>query len=416
MMFTDMPRKILTKKNIIENLISWRMVENILPSKEEFLNALYSGKRLRFYWGIDPTSPDVHLGHLTNFWFLRDMQRLGHEIIILVGDFTARIGDPSGRDAARKPLSAKEVKANAATYKAQLAKIVSFERDKNPALLVFNSKWLSKLSLEEVLRVASHLTVKQLLEREMFERRMKKGEPVWLHEFIYPLLQGYDSLELEPDVEVGGEDQLFNMLIGRKLLEELKGKQKFVITTKLLINPATGKKLMSKSEGNYVSLRDKPDDMYGKVMSFSDELVWPCLELATDIPSEEILKLRERAASGGRSIRDVKAYLAEKIVSRFYSIDSARKARDSFEHVFVKDLLPSRIPIVLLGAGKISLAELLKKHGGIASKSEAVRLIKAGAVKINGKVVRDWKTPLDFVQDAVVKIGKRKFLKVRVKQ
>lgn len=408
--------RIVTDAKIIDSLISWRMVEQILPSRESLVRALESGKRLRFYMGFDPTGPDLHLGHSTDLFFLRDMQRLGHEIIFLVGDFTARIGDPTGRDRTRRPLSPGEIKRNMRTYEKQAAKLLVMGKGKNPAKLVQNSKWLSRLNLGDFVKLASHLTVQQLLERDMFARRTKAGRPISLHEFIYPLLQGYDSVALKTDAEVGGSDQLFNMMVGRKLLGEELKKSKFVITTKLLINPKTGHKLMSKSEGHYVALTAAPGEMYGAVMALPDEVLWDCFWLATDLADGQILKLKQDVAQGRRSLRDAKAYLAETIVSWAHGKSRVSKAREDFESVFVKKITPEDIEITEVKRGeKIDLIQLLVRLGLAQSKSEARRLIDGKAVEVNGRIVTDWREPIRLDHNAVVKVGKRKFFRVIVR-
>lgn len=393
--------------------VSWRMVSEILPSKEEFLRALRSGQRLRFYFGIDPTSPDLHLGHAVSLWFLRDMQRLGHEVIVLLGDFTALIGDPTGKDVTRRPLSPEEVRRNMRSYRRQIGALISFTAKKNPAKLMRNSRWLSRLRLPDVIRLAGHVTVQQLLEREMFQRRMRMGKPIALHEFLYPLLQGYDSVALDADVEVGGADQLFNMMVGKKLREAERGKSKFVIAMRLIEDSKTGRK-MSKTEGNYVPLGAAPDDLYGKVMALPDGMVWPCIELATDMTDNEIRALRQKA-DAGTSMRDIKAVLAERIVATIHGARRAKQARDAFERTFVRKLPPTAMPVITVARRTaVFLPKFLAAHGLAASRSDAIRLIEEGGVAINDRVVRDWRTPMTFERGGVLRIGKKKFFRIRI--
>ncbi len=394
--------------------IVWRLVDKILPSKEAFLKALKSKERLRFYFGIDPTSPDLHLGHAVALRFLRQMQILDHEIIILLGDFTARIGDPTGKDTARKPLLPKDIYQNIKNYRRQINLILPTKNTSNPAKILLNSKWLSRLNLSEIMRLAGHFTLQQFLERDMFQRRIQAKKPIFLPEFLYPLLQGYDSVALEADVEVGGADQLFNMLVGKKLSEVELGKNKFVITLRLLEDPKTGKK-MSKSEGNYVSLGDSAENMYGKIMAFPDSMVWICFELLTSIPDSKIQSLQKQL-SQGKNMRDIKAILAESIVSELYGIDRAKKAREEFERVFVKKLTPKVLPEINVKKGtKVFLPKFLVNCGLSPSRSESIRLIDAGAVSIDGKVIKDWKEPILLDKDSILQVGKKRFLKIRIK-
>jgi tyrosyl-tRNA synthetase len=264
--------KINTDPKIIEELLT-RSVVNILPTKELFKDLLLGGKRLRIYSGADATGSKLHLGHSTNFMILEKFRQLGHEVIILFGDFTAKIGDPSGKDTTRKPLTDSDVKKNLKTWEKQISKIIKIGHFDNGAKIVRNSDWLSKMSFVDVVKLASNFTVQQMIERDMFQKRIEDKKPIYLHEFFYPLMQGHDSVVLDVDVEIGGNDQTFNMLTGRTLQKIARNKEKFVIPTTLLINPKTGKKLMNKSEGSAVWLDDEPKEMFGKIMSLADEAI-----------------------------------------------------------------------------------------------------------------------------------------------
>jgi tyrosyl-tRNA synthetase len=267
--------KIRTNLKEIEKVVSSRYIEKIYPSKKELKKILISGRRLTIYIGVDPTAPHLHLGHSTNFLLLKKFQQLGHKVIFLIGSFTAQIGDPGGRLNIRRPLSQKEVLGNCKGYKKQAGSILDFSLKKNPVQLKFNDQWLSKITLEQLIKLMTRMTVGQLIKREMFQRRIKEKKEIYLHEFLYPLLQGYDSVVMKVDIEMGGNDQTFNMMVGRKLVKDYLKKEKLVIATKLLVNPKTKRKLMSKSEGNFIALDDKPGQMYGKIMALPDEVILP---------------------------------------------------------------------------------------------------------------------------------------------
>lgn len=405
--------RIVKDARTVSGLPMWRAVESIVPSKEAFEKALTSGRRLKIYFGIDATGPDLHLGHAVGLRFLRDIQKLGHEAIVLIGDFTARIGDPTGRDAARRPLGEKEIGRNIRTYRRQIAHFLSFAPKPNPVRLVRNSQWLSRLRLSDVIRLASSVTIQQLLERDMFQRRLRERRPIGLHEFLYPLLQGYDSVALGVDAEVGGSDQLFNMMVGRKLLEAEAGKSKFVIALKLVENPETGEK-MSKSAGTYVPLTAPANDLFGRIMAIPDAMVWTLFELVTDVPQEEIGLLRA-GATEGRGMRSAKVRLAGEIVSFIHGPHAATRAAVAFERIFVEKRPPLEIETMTIPAGTaVSLPALLVKTRAARSNSDAVRLIRGGGVSIDGVRVGDWRKPVTFTNDAVIRIGKKKFLKIRV--
>ena len=355
----------------IEEVLT-RGVAEILPSKEALKKVLLSSRKLKIYIGADPTGPQLHLGHSTNFLILSQLQKLGHKIIILVGDFTGMIGDPSDKMALRKQLTRNEILENAKTYKDQVSKILNFEGD-NPAEIKFNSKWLGKLTFLDGLNLMSNFTEQQLLERDMFQKRLKENKPLYAHEVVYPILQAYDSVAMDVDVEMGGSDQTFNMLMGRELMKEKRGKEKFVIVTELLINPKTGKKMMSKSEGNYIGLNDNPRDMYAKVLALPDKTIEPVFRMCTNVDLTQI--------DWNKNPLELKKELALEIVTMYHSKEIALKAQENFEITFQeqKPAFDKEIPI------KNTLLSTLAPFTSKASLSEAKRLINQGGVDINGK-------------------------------
>lgn len=402
----------MTKNQKIEEIVSSRYIENVFPSKELFKKQLTNaGGELEFYIGVDPTAPQLHLGHSTNLLLLKKIQKLGHRIIVVVGDFTARIGDPTGKDAARKPLTEDEVKANMKDYKEQIAKVLDIKGKD----FKYNNDWFSKMTLKKFIETMSPFTVNQMIQRDMFQKRIKEKKEIYLNEFLYPLLQGYDSLHLEVDGEVGGNDQTFNMLVGRDLIKKYykghKGQiEKIVIATKLLINPKTNKKLMSKSEGGYVALNDKPNDMYGKVMALPDEVILTCFELCTELLETEINNIKKTLKSNPR---DAKVRLAKEIVTMYHSSKAADKAEKEFENVFKEKKVPTKIPTFIVVQKKYPLLDLLFYLKLANSKSDAKRIITQGGLKIDGKVFKDWKSPVEIKNGMVVQVGKRKFAKIK---
>lgn len=380
------------------NKILERYVENIFPSKEAFLKRLTSGKKIKIYIGADPTAPKLHLGHSTNFLVLKALQDMGHKVIFLIGDFTGLIGDPTDKNATRKQLTKEDVKENAKTYKKQLSKLLDFE-GKNAAEIKFNSEWLGKLTPEELIRLSAMFTVQQMIERDMFQVRLKERKPISLHEFLYPLFQGYDSVAMDVDAEMGGSDQTFNMLVGRELMKELKGKEKFVLTTRLLVNPKTGKKLMSKSEGNYVGLDDSPDEMFGKVLALPDEVVEECFKLCTTLNLSEI-------NFKGNPL-ELKKKLAREIVRMYHSEDLAIKAWEKFEKTFT-DKEPDYESAPVAG---MTLPHALVAFTTNKSLSEAKRLIKQNAVDVNGNTATD--SSYLVKEGDKIKVGKRIFIEAK---
>lgn len=388
-----------------------RAVEKIYPSREEFEKALKKEK-LKIYIGMDATAPRLHLGHSTNFLILKKLQELGHKIIILVGDFTGMIGDPTDKLATRKPLTKREVLENSKTYMQQVKKILSFS-GKNPAVMKFNSKWQEKMTFGNIVNLAANLSIQQLLERDMFQERLKNNKTISLHEFLYPLVQGYDSVAMDVDAEMGGTDQTFNMLCGRILMRKLKNKEKFVITTKLLENPKTHQKLMSKSEGDYIALDDPAKEMFGKIMALPDEAILSCFTFCTDSSNSEINKIKKELAETDNP-KNLKIRLAKEIVKLYHSEEEANNAEADFNRVFVNQETPFDIPEYKVKKSVCeSLAALLVDVKFAPSKSEARRLISQGAVKIdNAKIIED-KENLCLHDNMIIKVGKRRFIKIK---
>ncbi len=385
-----------------------RGVENIYPNQETLEKVLKSGKKLRIYNGIDPTGK-LHLGHLVVLKKLRQFQDLGHEIIVLIGDFTATIGDPAGKYATRKTLTPKQVLVYAKNYKKQIGKILDFS--KSNVRFLHNEEWTNKLKPIDMLALASRFTVARLLERDMFQRRIKAGRDIHVHEFLYPIFQAYDSVTMDVDLEIGGNDQTFNMLAGRMLMKKMKNKEKFVLTTKLLVD-STGKK-MGKTEGNMVNLDEKPEKMYGKIMSWSDSLIVIALELCTDLSMNEIKQISAQMEKKELNPRDAKTKLAREIVASCYTKKAAERAEKEFNKVFKEKGLPSEISEVKVSEKNINILDLLVKTNLASSKGEAKRLILQKGVKINSKVQENWQAIIEIKKGLIVQVGKRKFVKLK---
>lgn len=388
----------MAKEKLIDKLLE-RGVSEILPSKDK-LRELISKKKITLYQGFDPTSPNLHIGNMVGARKLAQFQKLGHKVIFLIGDFTGMIGDPSDKRAARKRLTKKEVEENSKGYQEQLKNILDFEGE-NAAEIKYNSEWLSKLKLEDVIELSSNFTVQQLIERDMFRRRLEKNRPIYLHEFLYPLMQGYDSSAMGVDLEVGGNDQLFNMLAGRVLVKALNNKEKFVLTTKLLVGSDNQK--MGKSEGNTVNLSDEPKDMYGKIMSLPDNIIAPGIELLTNLPLEVADEKPMKA----------KKKLAFDVVKQVHGEDGARSAEKHFEKTIQEGELPEEAKKISLGEGAISLFEAISKAGLAESNSQAKRLISQGAVEIDGKKVDDPTTEVEMTTEGfIIRVGKSRFARL----
>lgn len=401
--------KIITDKKEIEKFFDHK-IDQIYPSKEEFEKRLYSGENLRFYIGADATGPRLHLGHLIPVLKMRELQRLGHEIIFLVGDFTARLGDPSDKSETRKILSEEEVNSNASTFKDQISKYIDFDSKENPAKLLFNSEWNSKLTFSDVIQLSSHVTVQQMLERDMFEQRIKNKKPIFLHEFLYPLLQGYDSVAMEVDGEFGGRDQTFNMLMGRTLLKDYKNKDKFVITTHFLLS-ADGKNKMSKSIGNCIFIDDSPSDKFGKVMSIPDSLITHYYELATNKTAEEIAQIKELLQKNSDPMK-IKKELAYEIVLLNDGEKEAIEAQKNFEQSVQRNTAPQNAPTVSrakFSKPKLPLLQLIAEVSSFTN-SEIKRLIRAGAIEINSVVKTDLAEVFSVSELEYLKIGKKSWI------
>ena len=383
-----------------------RGVDEIL-SEADLIEKLKENRPLRVKLGADPTAPDIHLGHTVVMNKLRQFQNFGHEVIFLIGDFTGMVGDPSGKNSTRPPLTREDVLRNAETYKQQIFKIL----DPQKTRIVFNSDWLGKLGTEGMIRLASNYTVARMLERDDFKTRFTNNQPIAIHEFIYPLLQGYDSVALEADIELGGTDQKFNLLVGRELQKSAGQKPQVAITLPLLVG-LDGEKKMSKSLGNYIGVTDAPNDMFGKVMSISDELMWDWYNLLSFRPLTEITQLKQEVANG-KNPRDVKILLAKEIIARFHSETDAEAAEQEFINRFQKGAMPEEMPEFTF-EGEIGLANLLKEAGLVESTSEAIRSAQQGGVRIDGEKVDDIKQTIKS-GTAVYQVGKRKFARVTVK-
>ncbi len=385
-----------------------RGVERVYPNKEALEKALKAGKKLTFYAGFDPSAASLHIGNAIQLAKLSQLQKLGHKIIFLVGDFTGMIGDPTDKKSARKQLDRATVKANAKTWKKQASAWISFSGI-NSAEIKYNSKWYDKMPLEEFIKLGSFFTVQQMIVRDMFQDRLKEEKPIYLHEFLYPLIQGYDSVVMEVDGEVGGNDQTFNMLAGRDLMKAMSGKEKFVITNKLLVD-ADGKK-MGKTEGNIVNLDETPENMYGKVMSWPDAILPIAFELCTQLSFQEVKKVQERLRDTTLNPRDFKMKLAHEITKIYHGVKKA----DAAETHFVKTIQNKEVPdeMETIKASDMSLVDLLVHTKLASSKSDARRLIEQGAIKLDTQVIKDPNFKVGIPQAGLIlQKGKREFRKI----
>ena len=376
----------------------------------ELLERLRKGGPLRVKAGFDPTAPDLHLGHTVLINKLRQIQDLGHNILFLIGDFTGMIGDPTGKNATRPPLTRDDVARNAATYQEQVFKILDRERTE----VVFNSTWMDKLSAADVIKLAATHTVARMLERDDFGKRYRSNQPIAIHEFLYPLVQGYDSVALRADMELGGTDQKFNLLMGRELQKHY-GQRPQVILTMPLLEGLDGVNKMSKSLNNYVGINEPPTEIFGKLMSISDELMWRYIELLSFAPLSTLRAWKDEVA-GGRNPRDIKVGFAQEIVERFHSRAAAEAALADFEARFRAGAAPEEMPVFAIAAPADGMAviQLLKQAGLTASTSEALRMIEQGGVKLNGEKLSDKSLKLKAGEEAVLQVGKRKFARVRI--
>ncbi|MCB1802081.1 MAG: tyrosine--tRNA ligase [Gammaproteobacteria bacterium] len=376
----------------------------------ELEKKLARGKPLTVKAGFDPTAPDLHLGHTVLINKMRQFQDLGHHVVFLIGDFTGMIGDPTGKSQTRPPLTREQVAENAKSYTEQVFKILDPDRTR----VVFNSEWMSDLGAAGIVQLAAKHTVARMLERDDFSKRYKGGQPIAIHEFLYPLIQGWDSVALRADVELGGTDQKFNLLVGRQL-QEAEGQEPQVVLTMPILEGLDGVQKMSKSLSNYIGITDAPDDMFGKVMSISDQLMWRYFELLSFRTLGEIERLGQRVADG-ENPRDIKFELAAELVARFHSPDAAERARQDFVDRFQKGAMPDEIEVCVLQAqdGAVAIGNALKDSGLVSSTSEAFRMIKQGAVRIDGERLEDRSMTIPAGTEVVCQVGKRKFARIRV--
>ncbi|MGD8407276.1 MAG: tyrosine--tRNA ligase [Thiohalophilus sp.] len=393
-----------------------KMLEQIKRGADEILieselvDRLKTGRPLRVKAGFDPTAPDLHLGHTVLINKLRQFQDFGHEVLFLIGDFTGMIGDPTGKSATRPPLSRDEVIENARTYEQQIFKILDPEK----TLVMFNSSWMGEMSAVDLIQLAARHTVARMLERDDFHKRYSDGQPIAIHEFLYPLIQGYDSVAMKADVELGGTDQKFNLLVGRELQKQF-GQQPQIVLTMPILEGLDGVQKMSKSLNNYIGINEPPDEMFGKIMRISDELMWRYFELLSFRSMDEIEQFRRDIAEG-KNPRDIKFLLGQEIVTRFHDAAAAEKAQQNFIARFQQGAMPDDIPEMSLPAadGKLPIANLLKQAGLVSSTSDALRMIKQGAVKIDGEKLSDSRLELQTGTTHVYQVGKRRFARVTI--
>ena len=395
------------QEDVLANLL--RGTDEVLV-EQELVKKLAENRPLRIKAGFDPTAPDLHLGHTVLINKLKQFQDAGHEVLFLIGDFTGMIGDPTGKNATRKPLSREAVLANAETYQSQIFKILDPEKTQ----VMFNSTWMNAMSPADLIQIAAKHTVARMLERDDFSKRFKGGQPIAIHEFLYPLIQGYDSVAMRADVELGGTDQKFNLLVGRQL-QEVYGQKPQVVITMPILEGLDGVQKMSKSLNNYVGIADAPDDMFGKLMSISDELMWRYFELLSFRPMSEIKQWRQECEQGANP-RNYKVKLAQEIIERFHTAQAAEKALENFEARFQRGALPDDITEISLPAegGGYAITKLLKDAGLTDSTSEAMRMINQGAAKIDGEKITDTKLEMPVGSSHVYQVGKRKFAKVTI--
>lgn len=399
----------ITNDQQINELLT-RSVDRIYPTKNELKKLLLSGKQLTIYVGIDPTADYVHLGHSTNYLLLERFHKLGHRIIVLVGDFTAMIGDPSDKSSARVQLTREEVVKNLASFKKQIGKILDFDDRKNPIEFNFNSEWLAGMKFEDVVMLASNFTVQQMIERDAFQKRLADNKPLYVHELFYPLMQGYDSVSMNVDVEVGGTDQTFNMLAGRTLLKRYEDKEKIVITTTLFENPETGEKLMSKSLGTGVALNEKPFEMFAGVMKLPDNSIVQAYIDCTRMSLKEIEATKRRLKSG-ENPRDLKLELAHEIVRMYHTLEDADNARDKWLETVSGNKIADDVPVVELSSNSPMLVDLAVTLDPSMSKSQARQLIEAGGMRIDDTKVSG-NIQVSLKHGAVVQLGKKRAYRI----
>jgi tyrosyl-tRNA synthetase len=397
----------------IDELLT-RGVEKIYPSREALERVLRSGKKLRLYQGFDPTGTQLHIGHMTGLMKLRQFQQLGHHVIFLIGDGTGQAGDPSGRTTGRgKFYSREELRANAKDYVMQASKIVKFDGP-NPAEILYNSDWLNKLTLVDILNIAQHFSLQQLEERDLFAERKKKQEEINMCEFLYPFLQGYDSVAMKVDLELGGSDQMFNMLCGRQLVKEILGKEKFVMTTPLLTDAAGNK--IGKSEGNVIALTAPPSELYGQIMNLGDDVIVKCFEYLTVIPIEKLKDIERRIVSGENPMI-YKKRLALTLTEMLNDTKAAKQAQEEFESVFQQGKPPMyNILTYYTQKNKENIVDLLLEVGLVTSSSEAKRLVEQRAIEVDGQTIGDKNAIIEIKEGMLLKVGKKRFVKITFKK
>ena len=403
-------KKVITDKKQINKILT-RGVENIYPDKKELEKVLLSGKRIRLYCGFDPSAPSLHIGNAIAINKLSQFQDLGHEVIFLIGDFTGMIGDPTDKSVARKKMTRKEVLENAKSYKKQASAYLAFGGP-NKAEVKYNSKWSDKMTFRDLIEVSSNFTVQQMIQRDMFQERLKNEKPIYLHEFLYPLAQGYDAVAMDVDLEVGGNDQMFNMMCGRDLQKAINNKEKYVLTLKLLADDQGQK--MGKSEGNAVFLDQEPADMYGKIMSWTDGVIGVAFELCTKVPMDKVKEIQEQLKNNQVNPRDLKMKLAREIVKQVHGEREAEKAEKDFVSKFQKkELLDVNEMPELKVSGSVTTIYILLSSGLVNSKSEARRVTEQGGVKIDGQIIDDANKEIKIKKEgSILQKGKRHWVKI----
>ncbi len=388
------------KRGISELIPEEELVQKLEKSRNE-------NKPLKIKLGCDPTRPDLHLGHAVVLRKLAQFQQLGHTAILIIGDFTAMIGDPSGRNATRPPLTFEEAQENAKSYWEQARKILDPEKTK----IVHNSEWLQKMSFEDIIKLASKYTVARMLERDDFTKRYQGGIPISMHELLYPLAQAMDSVAIDSDVELGGTDQKFNLLVGRDIQREYNLEPQVILTMPLLVG-TDGTEKMSKSYGNYIGIDDSPKDIYGKSLSIPDELIYTYFELGTDISSEELKEIKNNLANSNTNPRDIKRALARKFVEIYHSAEDAKTAEEEFDKIFINKGVPDNIPDLKMTESTLEILDLIIKANFAPSRGEARRLVLQGGVTLDGNKINDPKTIVEIMDGSILKVGKRKFIKL----
>lgn len=391
-----------------------RGVAELIPEnglRERLETAARENRALIIKAGFDPTAPDLHLGHTVLLNKMKQFQDLGHDVVFLIGDFTGRIGDPTGKNVTRQPLTEEQVRENARTYAEQIYKVLDREKTR----IVFNSEWLGRMTASDTVRLAAQFTVARMLERDDFSKRYRSGQPIAIHEFLYPLLQGHDSVELKADVELGGTDQTFNLLVGRQL-QSAAGQTPQLVLTMPILEGLDGVQKMSKSLANYVGINEPPDDMFGKLMSISDDLMWRYYEVLSFLPVAEIEHRRDAVAAGQLHPKQVKLDLAEEITSRFHDEARGRQAREAFERRFSQGQLPDDIPEIEVTAPEsgMGLAHILRESGLVASTSEAIRMLKQGAVRLDERREMDGKRHFAQGESLLLQVGKRRIARIKL--